>query len=84
MSESNPAPQTKPGLKVTGVGKLILILIGVAVLMPFIGVGLAVVFGLVLAGIVLTMGLVAAVIAVLLAVVAAILHSLGVVLPFPF
>ena len=85
MSESNQTPQpAKPGLKMTGFGKLILILIGVVVLMPFVGVALAVMFALVVAGIALSMGLVAAVIAVLLAVVATILHSLGVVLPFPF
>jgi len=73
----------KPGLKITGIGKLLLIVIGIAILMPFIGVSLAVVFGLIIGAIALGLGLVAAVLAVLLAVLAAILHSLGVVIPWP-
>ena len=84
MSETNEPPTSnKPGLKITGIGKLILIVIGIAVLMPFIGVSLAVVFGLIIGAIALGLGLVAAVLAVLLAILAAILHSLGVVIPWP-
>lgn len=89
MQQSNGDPseikdtEKKPGLKMTGMGKLILMVIAIAVLMPFIGVSLAVVFGLIIGAIALSLGLVAAILAVLLAILAAILHSSGVVIPWP-
>jgi hypothetical protein len=88
MSDSNQtadpdAPAAKRGLKVTGLGKLLLVLIGVAFLMPFIGVALAVVFAFIVAGVALGFGLLAAILAVLLAVLALVLQELGIVLPWP-
>jgi hypothetical protein len=93
MSESPDTPNTdtpitdtpaaKRGLKVTGIGKLLLILIGVAIFMPFIGVALAVVFAFVIAGVALGFGLLAAILAIVLAVLALVLQELGVVLPWP-
>lgn len=84
MSDSMQSEQTKPsGLKLSGIGKIILMTLGLVFFLPFIFVALGIIVVTIAVGGALALAIIAGILGVVLALLAALVGALGGTVPVP-